>query len=242
MKTTDTIASSINRFAKGYVFTASSFKGEVKSLDAARKALSRMADSGKIVRLSKGRFYKPESSPFGVLPPGPDEVVKDLLESRGRMTGYLTGLSVYNTLKLSTQVGRVIQIGRNEVRPSLRRGVYRIVFLKQKNRITPENIPLLQLLDCIRTVKKIPGTSMEDACVRLRALVAERTEDDRRILVRLAMKYPPSTRALLGALLGEPAGGERSVRLMESLNPLTTYCFPGAGRVLKDADVWRIRV
>lgn len=241
MKTTGIIANSINRFAKGYIFTASSFKGEVKSLDAARKALSRMADAGKIVRLSKGRFYKPEPSPFGVLPPGPDEVVKDLLESGGRVTGYLTGLSVYNRLKLSTQVGRVVQIGRNEVRPPLRRGVYRIVFLKQKNRITPENIPLLQLLDCIRQVKKIPGTSVADACVRLRALVAERTEDDRRTLVRLAMKYPPSTRALLGALLGEPEDGELSVRLLESLNPLTTYGILGAGWVLKDADVWRIR-
>lgn len=241
MKTTDIITNSINRFAKGYVFTASSFKGEVKSVDAARKALSRMADAGTIVRLSKGRFYKPESSPFGVLPPGPDEVVKDLLESRGRVTGYLTGLSVYNALKLSTQVGRVIQIGRNEVRPPLRRGVYRIVFLKQKNRITPENIPLLQLLDCIRTVKKIPGASVEEACVRLRALVAERTEDDRRTLVRLAMKYPPSTRALLGALLGEPVDSALSVRLMESLNPLTTFCIPGAGQALKCADAWRIR-
>jgi hypothetical protein len=240
MKTTDIIANSINRFAKGYVFTASSFKGEVKSLDAARKALSRMADAGKIVRLSKGRFYKPEPSPFGVLPPGPDEVVKDLLESGGRVTGYLTGLSVYNRLKLSTQVGMVVQIGRNEVRPPLRRGVYRIVFLKQKNRITPENIPLLQLLDCIRLVKKIPGTSVEDACVRLRALVAGRTEDDRRTLVRLAMRYPPSTRALLGALLGEPVDSELSVRLMESLNPLTTYCIPRAGRV-QGADAWRIR-
>lgn len=241
MKTTDIIANSINRFAKGYVFTAASFKGEVKSLDAARKALSRMADAGKIVRLSKGRFYKPEPSPFGVLPPGPDEVVKDLLESGGRVTGYLTGLSVYNRLKLSTQVGRVIQIGRNEVRPPLRRGVYRIVFLKQKNRITPENIPLLQLLDCVRLVKKIPGTSVEDACVRLRALVAGRTEDDRRTLVRLSMKYPPSTRALLGALLGKSVDSALSVRLMESLNPLTTYCIPGAGQVLECADAWRIR-
>ncbi len=43
MKTTDVIGNSINRIAKGYVFTASSFKGEVKSLDAVRKALSRMA-------------------------------------------------------------------------------------------------------------------------------------------------------------------------------------------------------
>ncbi len=51
----------------------------------------------------------------------------------------------------------------------------------------------------------------------------------------------PSTRALLGALLDEPVGGELSVRLMESLNPLTTYCIPDAGRVLKNADVWRIR-
>jgi len=241
MKTTDNVANSVIRFPKGYVFTASSFGDEVKSVDAVRKALNRMADAGKITRLSKGRFYKPEQSPFGVLPPGSDEVVKDLLACHGRLTGYLTGLSVYNALKISTQVGRVIQIGRNDVRPPLQRGVYRILFLKQKNRITPENISLLQLLDCVRTVKKIPGTSVEDACVRLRALVAERTEGDRRTLVRLAMKYPPATRALLGGLLGEPVDRELSARLMESLNPLTTYCIPGTGRVLKNVDVWRIR-
>ncbi len=241
MKTTDIIANSVVRFPKGYVFTASSFGNDVKSVDAVRKALNRMADAGKITRLSKGRFYKPEQSPFGLLSPGPDEVVKDLLACRGRVTGYLTGLSVYNALKISTQVGRVIQIGRNEVRPSLQRGVYRILFLKQKNRITPENIPLLQLLDCIRMVKKVPGTSVEDACVRLRALVAKRPESDRRTLVRLAMKYPPATRALLGALLGESVDSELSARLMASLNPLTTYCIPDAGRVLKNVDVWRIR-
>jgi hypothetical protein len=28
---------------------------------------------------------------------------------------------------------------------------------------------------------------------------------------------------------------------MESLNPLTTYCIPGAGRVLPNAQAWRIQ-
>jgi len=46
MKTTDFIGDLVSRFAKGGVFTTSTFKGEVKSLDAVRKVLRRMADAG----------------------------------------------------------------------------------------------------------------------------------------------------------------------------------------------------
>ena len=53
MKTTDIIANSINRFAKGYIFTASSFKGEVKSLDAAAGMVFE-ADIGATTSLGAG--------------------------------------------------------------------------------------------------------------------------------------------------------------------------------------------
>ena len=45
IKTTDFIGDLVSCFAKGGVFTTSTFKGKVKGLGAARKALSRMADA-----------------------------------------------------------------------------------------------------------------------------------------------------------------------------------------------------
>ena len=40
-----------------------------------------MADSGKIQKLSKGKFYKPETSVFGNLKPTQAQVVKEFLRS-----------------------------------------------------------------------------------------------------------------------------------------------------------------
>jgi hypothetical protein len=51
-----------------------------------------MVTSGKIAKLSKGKYYKPENTPFGNLQPNQAQVVKDLLEENGKITGYLTGL------------------------------------------------------------------------------------------------------------------------------------------------------
>lgn len=46
---------------------------------------------------------------------------KDLLEENGKIIGYLTGLSIYNQLGLTTQVSNTLQIGKNQIRPSFKR-------------------------------------------------------------------------------------------------------------------------
>jgi hypothetical protein len=70
-----------------------------------------MAASGKFSKLGKGKYYKPEGSPFGKLVPNQAHVVKDLLQENGKISGYLTEDSIYNKLGLTTQVGNTIQIG-----------------------------------------------------------------------------------------------------------------------------------
>ena len=112
MKVTEYISFIIDRLPKGYVFTYDDFITEVNKKEAVIKALNRMVDSGKVAKLSKGRYYKPEKTPFGELQPTQKQVVKDLLEDNGKVTGYLTGYSIYNKLGLTTQVGNVIQIGK----------------------------------------------------------------------------------------------------------------------------------
>ena len=154
MKTADYIAFIIYKLPKGYVFTYSDFTTEVNQKEAVIKALNRMVQAGRIVKLSKGKYYKPEKTSFGNLQPNQAQVVKDLLEENGKITGYLTGYSIYNQLGLTTQVSNTIQIGKNQIRPNFKRKRYTITFIKQKNTITKENIPLLQILDAIRYIKK----------------------------------------------------------------------------------------
>lgn len=240
MKIAEYILNTVDRLPKGYVFTYEDFMQEVKSKEAAIKALNRLAASGKISKLSKGKYYKPEKTVFGELEPGQYQVVKDLLEDNGKPIGYLTGFSIYNKLGLSTQVGNTIQIAKNEVRPAFKRSRYTIRFLKQKNTITKENIPLLQLLDALSQIKKIPDTTIEKACKRFLSLLKPLSDSEEKTLVRLAQKYNPATRALLGAMLEELGKTNYLEALFTSLNPITKYKLPGVEKVLSTTEKWNI--
>ncbi|HMR90267.1 MAG TPA: DUF6088 family protein [Saprospiraceae bacterium] len=240
MTISEYIAFTIGRLPKGYVFTYSDFTAEVNQKEAVIKALNRMVVSGKIAKLSKGKYYKPEKTPFGNLQPNQAQVVKDLLEENGKITGYLTGYSIYNQLGLTTQVSNTIQIGKNQVRPNFKRERYTIAFVMQKNTITKENIPLLQLLDAIRYIKKISDANIETSCKRFLAIIKNFTGKEIDTLVRLALKYPPATRALLGALLEQLQQGKTTEALFKSLNPITKYKLTGASKVLSTTEKWNI--
>jgi hypothetical protein len=240
MKIAEYIAFTIDRLPKGYVFTYADFTKEVSQKEAVIKALNRMVASGKIAKLSKGKYYKPENTPFGNLQPNQAQVVKDLLEENGKITGYLTGYSIYNQLGLTTQVSNTIQIGKNQIRPNFKRERYTITFIKQKNTITKENIPLLQLLDAIRYIKKIPDASIEASCKRFLVIIKNFTDKETNTLVRLALKYPPATRALLGALLEQLQQGRIAEPLFKSLNPITKYKLTGAAKAISNTEKWNI--
>lgn len=240
MKVTEYIKDSIDRLPKGYVFTYEDFSVEVKKKEAIIKALNRMVDSGRISKLAKGKYFKPEKTPFGILQPSQEQIVKDLLDEDGKTVGYLTGYSIYNKLRLTTQVSNVIQIGKNNTRPKFKRERYTISFIKQKNSITKKKIPLLQILDAIKYIKKIPDTDVKTSCLRFLEIIKGLNLDDKKELIRLSLKYPPSTRALLGALLDEIEEKPITFTLKESLNPITKYEIPNANEVLTKTFDWNI--
>ena len=159
----------------------------------------------------------------------------------GRQVGYLTGLSIYSQLKLTIQIGYTIQIGRNDFRPTFKRGSFTITFVIQKNTITKENIPLLQILDATKLIKKIPDTPIPEAIKRLIAIITDLNKQEISALIRLSMKYPPSTRALLGAMLDEIYDDKTSQPLLKTLNSISKYSLPSAEQALKNIDKWNLR-
>lgn len=241
MSTAAYIESKINKLPKGSIFTYADLIKEVEKKEATIKALNRMAAAEKIAKLSKGKFYVPENTVFGKLQPNQSEVVKDLLEDDGKVVGYLTGYSIYNKLGLTTQIANTIQIGKNDFRPTFKRGRYTISFIKQKNIITENNIELLQILDAIRYIKKIPDTNVGSSCKRLIAIIKKLPLAERKLLVRLSLKYPPATRALVGAMLEQMGSKEIASSLLKTLNPITVYKFNGLDKVLTKASNWNIK-
>jgi len=241
MKVKEYVIKKIERLPKGFVFTYEDIIIETNNKEAVIKNLNRMVTSGKLSKLSKGRFYKPEITPFGKLEPNEYQVAKDLLEKNGKLIGYLTGLTIYNQLGLTTQLSNIIQVGRNETRPAIKRGKYKISFIKQKNKISKENIPLLQILDAIRYIKEIPDAETPFLCNRFLNILSEISQKNKTALIRLALKYSPATRALVGALLDKTGDEELTENLQNSLNPITNYKFRITKENLPTIEKWNIK-
>jgi len=241
MKVSEYVLDRVNRFQVGYVFTYTDFDLPAKDADAVMKALNRMVKSGKIKKLSKGKFYKPKNSQFGELKPDIYQFVKDLLEKDGKIIGYITGYSIYSQLGLTTQVYNTIQIGVNREKKATKRGMYKIKFIKQPNKITKENIPLLRILDSIRNIKKIPDTTVENSCIRLKAIINELEISDQEMLIKLVLKYNPATRALLGAILETVNNKLDTDIIYKTLNPATSYSFKISEKILPNQLRWFIK-
>jgi len=240
MKVTDYIADRINRLPLGYIFTYDDLVLEVEQIDSVTKALSRMVKAGKIRRLSPGRFYKPRITEFGELKPEIYQVVKDLVEQDRKITGYLTGYSSFNSLGLTTQVPAQIQIGTNDVKKGLKRGTFKVSFIKQANRITKENIPLLRILDAMQYIKEVPDSSVEQSCNILSYHINKLTVLEKEQIAGLAIKYRPATRSLTGALIELSGPLEIARILYKSLNPASTYVLNIPEAILPNKEKWHI--
>ena len=159
----------------------------------------------------------------------------------GKVTGYLNRLSMFNKARVDTsQQYHSDSKNQKNTRPSLREERYTVSFIKQKNTITRENIPLLQILDAIRYIKKIPDTSLEQICKRFLAILTSLSPKEKKTLIRLALKYPPATRALVGAMLDQMEAKDLTAPLFQSLNPITQYNIPGISNFLSASEKWNI--
>ena len=240
-KITNTVIEKIDNFTCGYVFIASDFPVDVTKQKSVNKVLENLAKAGKIRRLSKGRYYKTKITEFGELPPDSYQIVKDLLEENRKPIGYITGYQIFNELGLTTQVSAILQIGTIKDKKNTKRSYYRIKFVKQWNTITKENIPLLQLLDCLRFFKNIPDAMPAESCRRLLYLLSKLNDNQKGKIKKLAVKYTPQAVALLGAMLETINPNEDVEMLKKSLNFQTFYRLSIPQDILPTQKKWNIR-
>ena len=238
---TDTIKNTINVFADGFVFTAEDFPILPDKQNTVTKVLNNMVAEGRIRRLCKGRFYKPQISKFGELPPDTYQTVKDLLEKNGKIIGYLTGYSIFNKFGLTTQVPVMLQIAVSKEKKPVTRANYRIRFIIQQNTITKANVLVLQLLDCLRFFKNIPDAMPNEICRRLLVLFKQLTQEQINTAKRLAVKYPPATIALLGAIIETNNENEDMAVLYKALNHQSSYKLDISSEILFNQKKWHIR-
>lgn len=235
------IKQDVSKFPDDFVFAVSDLDCDVSQRAAAARALQRMAENGEISKLSNGKYYKPRITVFGNLRPSPAQVAKEFLVKDGRVIGYLTGAIAFSQYSLTTQISSGIQIGTNCYRRPLKRGNYNISFVLQPNKITEDAIDLFRLLDCLKFIKKIPGTSPNEACKRIICIIKGLDDNEKKKMAEYALNYAPSVKALLGAIMEHLGCGDSIVEpLRQSLNGISRYRIPITDTILPNKTKWRI--
>lgn len=239
MLKTTSIANKIQRqvvnLPEGKVFT---LVIEGQSELAYFKALSRLVQSGVLVRLEKGKYYKPKTTRFGSIRPPESEIIKALTQKGGKITGYLTGNALYNRWGLTTQVPNTLSIARRTRLPEKELSGYKIKFVIRPFPFKETDIPMMQLLDALTDIQNIPDTSPEKVVPILAEKISNLQQPQMSRMMKLALEYPPSTRALLGALLEKNIPNQPTDLLRKSLNPLSKYKIKGIQKVLPNNTKW----
>ena len=236
---TTSIAKTIQRqvvtLSEGEIFTLAI---EGQSVLAYFKALSRLAQSGQLIRLEKGKYYKPKTTRFGPIRPSESEVLKALTQRGDKITGYLTGNTLYNRWGLTTQVSSTLTIARRTRLPEKDLSGYKIKFAVRPFPFKETDIPMMQLLDALTDIQKIPDTSPAKVVPFLVEKISNLQPLQICRMMKLALEYPPSTRALFGALLETYLPNQPTDILRKSLNPLTKYKIKGIETVLPNNTKW----
>jgi len=206
----------------------------------AAQSLSRLTKKGVISRLSRGKYYKPQQSKFGNSRPRESAIVNALTVKQNKRIGYLTGLSVYNQLGLTSQVSNTLVIATaSPLQPKKIEG-YNVKYVRRTVSFSEEDIPLLQLLDALRDIKTIPDSNPDDSFNILKERIADLSKVKRERLISLALSFNPGTRALLGALIENNFKGISVSKLKHSINRLSVFETGVSSEVLPNKTSWNL--
>lgn len=236
-----TVNQTLERFEPGRIFGYSDLPSYRESPDAVVRAFSRLTEKNQVTRIAKGRYCKLKQGALGLLKPTDNELLRDALYRDGRLRGYVTGPALYNRLGLTTQIPKTITIASNGSRQGKDFGTIRIKFVPSRAPVKKANVPLLQLLDALRDLKKVPDATPQEVLETLAGRLAKLSDMDVKRIQKLALVYyNAATRAILGLLLTEN-NQDIDPSLQASLNPLTRFDIGLDGDVWKTKKDWYIR-
>lgn len=235
------IMEKVSKMKPGEVFDYSYFNRYQDKPSAVAKALSRLAKENRIQRVEKGVYFVPIKSKFGNLRPSETEILKEInRKSRGQIL-YETGIGAYNKLGLTGQVPNVITLASKKQKASKSIQGIKIVYTK-KNFDTSQFDPcVLQILDAMKDIKKIPGSTIDESIPIIETKINDLSISKLQEMKRASYNYPPYVRALLGSIIEKLYSEKEAKEIRRTLNPLTKYSIPISNSTLPNKDKWGIR-
>lgn len=221
MKVAEQIRQKIKSIPESEPFGYSDLGIAPADLFTAAKALERLQKKGEIKKVSKGVFYVPRQTIFGVVGPNNNSILERYMFENGKRIAYETGFSLFNQLGLTTQMAFKLKIATRSKRIKINQGSLQVSSVKSYVDITEQNYKLLGYLDALKDIRKIPDSTTTNAIKRMNWLIKALTKKQQNELVSLALFYPARVRALLGAILENLKFSFESNELKASINPLS---------------------
>lgn len=236
---TQKIQKQIEKIIEGTTFKYDQLAIDPQEYPAAAKAIERLILKGSIKRISTGIFYKPKKTAFGELMPSEEEILKPYLFANGKRIAYITGISLYNRMGLTTQIPKNIRIACRTRRIIISRGSVKATPVKSYVDVSDGNYYLLELLDALKDFKKIPDLDKGSVIKILLTNLNVLNKIEINLLIKCSLAYPPRVRSILGALL-ECINAPGLNKLKSSLNPLSKYDYEIGKKFLPTAENWNI--
>jgi len=158
------------------LFTYNDIPSDCKSSIAIE--LSRLYKKGIIRKVSKGKFYKPEKRLFGEITPSSDDKISSYIDTIAGVS-YETGLNSFRRLGLTTQIPNTTTIATDKPYRKVKLDNIKLKFVQKRVDVDKEDILLVQILDALKDIKKIPATTPENAFLYLKNIIKKRVGKSR---------------------------------------------------------------
>ncbi|RXJ95790.1 hypothetical protein CRU94_04025 [Arcobacter sp. AHV-9/2010] len=199
--------------------------------------LSRLFKKGIIKKVSNGKFYKPKMRIFGEVGPSSNDRIKSYLKSVDG-NSYETGSNSFRQLGLTTQIANETTIATSRAYRKVKIGNINLKFIPKRVEVKDDEIYLVQILDAIKDINKIPATTPNDVVKYLKEIIKKESLENQNKLTKFALKYTPRTKAILGAIFKEIGNKNCAYELKSTLNPMTNYKLKLEEDVIKDRKYW----
>lgn len=219
------ILGQIERMGAGRIFTFRDLSFNTEKTANVAVLLSEQSRKGFLIRIEKGAYYRPKKSILGLgkLPVYQDEQFRYLTE---KLNGYVTGPYVYNKMGLTEQVATTITISTfNPVR-RFRFKNLDVECVKAYCADYKDNsiLPYLRLLDALKDMKHIPGTTAQDIYNRVKSqYFNEYDQLELEKIVSLAKSYPPRVRKVVADILGDIGQTVLQAEMAKTILPTTRF-------------------
>lgn len=191
------------------------------------KTLERMCKSGKLVKISKGMYHIPKVSKYGIVPPTDKDIISAFTNDG---TGTIVGYSLYNTLNLTTQVAKTIEVLSSSLE-SFTKTIRNIVIRQVKIDYTENVMNMIHVLEVLQNYYNIQDINTVSFIVFTKELINWYDEEIFKKVIE-TINYKKSTIAFLREILNF-YGVKNNLNIY--LSSMSEYKYPRMEEIYKIA-------